>query len=307
MRFPGSWLNLAIAVLSIVTLSCANRSPLARPAGGRANTPPVATILSPALGSSFVSGDNITLSGDATDRETSAKKLLYQWDVHHLQKQLIRARLFSGAGKNASFVANVEPSDGASLRIRLMVTDAGKLTDTVTVHIRTKSEQPAAAAVIGAGDILQVSIYAGGEKQEEFSAEVSPAGSITSPLIGDITVGGSTTSQAAGKMTTILARDFFVDPQVLVSVKEFVGKVYISGEVKHPGAYDIKEGLRVLNACILAGGFTDFASLGRVKVIRSEDGRIKTLEIDLGRVQRGKMEDLVLQPGDRIDVPHRRF
>ena len=57
----------------------------------------------------------------------------------------------------------------------------------------------------------------------------------------------------------------------------------------------------------MAEGFTDFASPRRVKVTRLENGRQKTIKIDLIKVREGKKEDLALQRGDRIEVPRRRF
>jgi len=160
---------------------------------------------------------------------------------------------------------------------------------------------------IGPGDILQVSTYAGGEKQEDFTAEVSHAGTMPSPLIGTIEVAGLTPFEVAAKMTERLARDFFVNPQVLVSVKEYGRKIYVLGEVKKPGAFSIQEGLTTLNACILAGGFTEYAWPRKVKVSRMENGKQKIIEINLVKVQEGKQEDLVLQTGDRIYVPQRWF
>jgi polysaccharide export outer membrane protein len=160
---------------------------------------------------------------------------------------------------------------------------------------------------IGPGDILQVSIYAGGEKQEDFTAEVSLAGAMSSPLIGTVEVGGLTAFEVGAKLTDRLAQDFFVNPQVLVSVKEYGRKIYVMGEVKKPGAFSIQEGLSTLNACVLAGGFTEYAWLSRVKVTRMENGKQKLIEIDLLKVQEGKAEDLILQAGDRIYVPQRWF
>jgi polysaccharide export outer membrane protein len=92
-----------------------------------------------------------------------------------------------------------------------------------------------------------------------------------------------------------------------VNVKEYGGKVYIIGEVRRPGAYSIGDGLSVLNACILAGGFSEFAAPNRVKVTRIWKRQTQVLKIDLRKVQKGKKPDLLLQPGDRIDVPARRF
>ena len=77
----------------------------------------------------------------------------------------------------------------------------------------------------------------------------------------DTVAGLSGRSQDVADLRAMLARDFFVDPQVLVSVKEHGGQVYVTGEVKQPGMYGVRDGLTVLHACLLAGGFTDFASL----------------------------------------------
>ena len=160
---------------------------------------------------------------------------------------------------------------------------------------------------IGPTDILQIQIYAGGEKHEDFSAEVSPTGMITSPLIGDIQVTGSTSFELAARMTKLLGRDFFINPQVLVAVKEHGRKVFVMGEVKKPGAYSLDPGLTALNLCILAGGFGEYAAPARAHVTRFENGATRTIAINLLRIQQGKDQDLVLQSGDRIDIPQRLF
>lgn len=71
---------------------------------------------------------------------------------------------------------------------------------------------------------------------------------------------GLTTSQLEALITEALARDYFVDPQVNISVKGYYSvRSYISveGEVKRPGVYDYQKGLTALNACILAGDSTN--------------------------------------------------
>lgn len=157
------------------------------------------------------------------------------------------------------------------------------------------------------GDVLLIAFYGGGDKQEEFAGTVSTAGTITSPLLGEIKVEGMTTYQVAQTLTTMLAKDFFVNPQVLVSVKEYGGQVYVMGAVSRPGAYGFQEGLTALRACLLAGGFSDFASLRRVKISRLLEGKSRTITVDLGKVSKGKAEDPALIRGDRIEVPRRGF
>lgn len=160
---------------------------------------------------------------------------------------------------------------------------------------------------IAVGDVLQITIYAGGEEQEKFTGEVSSTGTITSPLLGDVPVAGLLPNQAAQRLTEILGQGYYVNPKAVLSIKEYAGKVYVIGEVQRPGAYNIHEGLTALNACILAGGFSDYAAPNRAKVIRVRKGQTQVFKINLRKVLQGTKPDMLLQPSDRIEVPHRKF
>jgi protein involved in polysaccharide export with SLBB domain len=160
---------------------------------------------------------------------------------------------------------------------------------------------------IGIGDLLQISVYAGGEEQENFTVEVASDGNIATPLLGEIPVEGKLPTDAAELLAHRLADGYYVNPRVIVGVKESAAKVFVLGEVARPGAYSAKDGLTALNACILAGGFSEYAALNRVKVVRQGKDRTDVYKIDLGKVRKGQKPDLVLKPGDRIEVPHRRF
>jgi len=160
---------------------------------------------------------------------------------------------------------------------------------------------------LGAGDVLQISVFAGGEEQESFTTAVSSSGRITTPLLGEIAIEGMLPVDVSLLLGKKLSAGYYVNPRVIVSVKEYAGKVYVFGEVAKPGVYGIREALTALNACILAGGFSDYAALGRVKVIRQGKDGTDVIKIDLGKVRKGKKPDLVLRPGDRVEVPHRRF
>jgi polysaccharide export outer membrane protein len=74
--------------------------------------------------------------------------------------------------------------------------------------------------------------------------------------------------------------------------------VYVNGEVKTPGAYKITNGLTVLKAITIAGGFTIKASESRTRIIRkTEKGEVKI---------KAKFDDLVM-PDDIIMVPESYF
>jgi len=77
------------------------------------------------------------------------------------------------------------------------------------------------------------------------------------------------------------------------------GVFYISGEVRKPDAYKCVEGLTVVKAATMAGGFTEIAASGRIRILRKVDGREKVMEkVDLN--------ERVL-PGDVIIVPESFF
>jgi polysaccharide export outer membrane protein len=80
-------------------------------------------------------------------------------------------------------------------------------------------------------------------------------------------------------------------------------KIYVEGEVKKPGAYDFQPGMTALNACIMAGGFGEFAAPNRTRVIRKNEKRSEVIKINLERVKEGRKTDIELMPGDRIHVP----
>jgi polysaccharide export outer membrane protein len=157
------------------------------------------------------------------------------------------------------------------------------------------------------GDILQIEVYAGGEKQDDFTVTVSSDRTIICPLIGSFAIDTSGTMEIGEKLSALLARDYYVNPQVLVSVKERGAKVFVLGEVRHPGAYLLSDGPTLLSACALAGGFTDFAAPQHAKLVRSEGGKLKFISVDLMKAKRGKAEDVRLRGGDRLEIPHRLF
>jgi polysaccharide export outer membrane protein len=74
--------------------------------------------------------------------------------------------------------------------------------------------------------------------------------------------------------------------------------VYMTGQVRSPGAYSIEPGTTVLQALSLAGGATDRGATSRIKIIRDEDAKKKEIK--------AKLTDVV-EPGDTVVVPERYF
>ncbi|MGE5359682.1 MAG: SLBB domain-containing protein [Bacteroidales bacterium] len=74
--------------------------------------------------------------------------------------------------------------------------------------------------------------------------------------------------------------------------------VFVTGQVRNPGAYTVEPGMTVLQAIALAGGVTERGSTGRIKIIRV----VKGSPVEL----KAKVTNLV-QPGDTVVVPEKYF
>jgi len=158
---------------------------------------------------------------------------------------------------------------------------------------------------VGVGDVLEVSVFAAGELQEHVTGAVAPDGSVTCPLVGALRAAGRTVAELTSDLRSRLAHNYYQDPSVVVIVREFGATVAVSGEVRHPGVYRLHEARTALGACVLAGGFTDFASARGARVVRVRAGKTETLHIDLAKVRQGRSEDVPLEAGDRLDIPRR--
>ncbi len=87
-------------------------------------------------------------------------------------------------------------------------------------------------------------------------------------------------------------------------------RIFVTGAVKQPDAYEVprNEPITVLKAVTLAGGTTDRAAKKKVQIMRTDpDGNRITLVVNLQQIQRGKIEDPLLQKGDIVLVPESFF
>lgn len=136
---------------------------------------------------------------------------------------------------------------------------------------------------VGPGDVLDIIVL--GQTDLTRTATVQPTGTISLPLLNDVPVGGLTVGEVQRKLTTLLARDFLVSPQVEVKVKDYQSQfVLVLGEVNSPGRKPLRGSTRLIDALVEAGGFSARAS-GEIFITRSEgefDGGTRSLRLRLG-------------------------
>ncbi len=157
--------------------------------------------------------------------------------------------------------------------------------------------------VIGPQDVLDIDVWK--ETELTRSVPVRPDGKISLPLLNDVQAAGLTPTQLSEKITTALKK-FITDPQVTVIVTQINSqRVYILGEMVRPGAYPLLPGMTVLQALSSAGGFTQFANMKKIYVLRGEGGKQEKFPFNYKEVVKGKSpeQNIVLMAGDQIVVP----
>ena len=151
------------------------------------------------------------------------------------------------------------------------------------------------------GDAVSVFIFDNPDISQ--GAVVGPDGRLSYPLAGSIQAEGKTLNEVGAILTSRFS-ETIVAPQVTVSLSEIKPyRIFVSGEVVQPGAFELQDPITLVQAVSLAGGFTAFADRSRVLLYnpRSKGGARRVFDYDrfladpLG-------EDAFLQPGDTIIV-----
>ena len=169
----------------------------------------------------------------------------------------------------------------------------------------TPAPTPAPEYRLGAGDVLEVIVF--GNDDLSRTTTVQTAGSISLPLLGEVPVAGLTVAEAKQKLTSLLARDFLVNPQVEMKIKEYQSQfVTVLGEVNSPGRKGLRGRTRLIDVLVDSGGFTPRAS-GEVSITRAEgtfDGGARVLRLRFGSASPSAIDQInleqVLRNGDIV-------
>ncbi len=157
--------------------------------------------------------------------------------------------------------------------------------------------------VIGPEDVLGVMFWR--DKDMTTDVTVRPDGKITLPLVGDLQAAGLSPEGLAQEITKA-ATKFIEAPSITVVVRQINSrKVFITGEVAHPGAYPLLAPMTVMQLIALAGGLSEYADKGSISILRVEAGRTLSFRFNYGDVSKGKhlAQNRSLKPGDTVVVP----
>ncbi len=183
----------------------------------------------------------------------------------------------------------------------LTAQNGGASSTTVEVTVKSATGDPNYA--IGPEDELYVNVW----KEPDISraVPVRPDGKISLPLVNDVQASGLTPMQLGSEIKERLKK-FISEPQVTVIVTKINSqRVFLVGEVTRAGAYPLLPNMNVLQALSSAGGFTQFANLKKIHVLRMENGKQISLPFSYKDVASGHHpeQNISLKPGDTIVVP----
>lgn len=153
-------------------------------------------------------------------------------------------------------------------------------------------------------DVIMVDVV--GEKDLSRQCLVAATGSITFPFLNDVPVAGKTTAEVEKLLTELLDRDYLVEPQVIVQIKEYHAReVLVMGPVNKPGSILLpgEQKLTILDAIGRAGGFTPRANENKIKFTRGNQEI--TVSIDELKKEVNPDKIIYLRPGDVIEVRDR--
>ena len=155
--------------------------------------------------------------------------------------------------------------------------------------------------IIGPEDVLYINVW-----REESLTKTVPVrmdGKISLPLVDDVQASDLTPLQLKNiltkKMQTVID-----NPTVSVTVMEANSfRVYVSGQVKNPSVYRLRNETSLVQLMIIAGGFTDWANQKKILILRKEAGKDKRITVNYKKIIEGDEPDIAIKRGDTVIIP----
>jgi len=154
---------------------------------------------------------------------------------------------------------------------------------------------------IAPGDVIGVSVV-NFPNLTTSQAMVTPDGTISLPLLDQVSVTGLTQEQVT-RLLVRKWRKYVINPSVTVSlVQKHAQTVVLNGYLTRTGVLDYKPGLHLLDALAQMGGALPAADATRA-VLTHPDGTKVPLDLSHPETKAGTEVDVVLQPGDILYMP----
>ena len=195
-------------------------------------------------------------------------------------------------------------------RIAVLISWLALLSFTVAATAQVGVRAPATTPYrINAGDELEVMVW--GDERLQRDVLVLPDGTFAFPLVGQVAAAGRLPIEIERVITAGLQPQYKGPvPQVTVSVKKPSGYQFsVIGKVRAPGTFTPGRYVNALEAIAIAGGPSEFANTGNVKLIRKAGDQLFVLPVNLQVALRGDASRLGpndiprIESGDTLVVP----
>lgn len=207
---------------------------------------------------------------------------------------------FSSAApaQTTALAPQTQPTGGAPAAPSTAATTSGSVQAPLT------SVSAPAGYVLSVNDQVGVEVF--GEDDLRTAGRLNPEGNLSLPLLGSVKLAGLTLTQASAKLTELYGKDYLVNPKVNVILTGFGKRRFIvMGQVNHPGSLEMPDdspnGIDLLEAIALAGGYTRIAAPERTSVRRQTNNGEEILRVNARRIAKGEGSFRVL-PGDSITI-----
>lgn len=165
---------------------------------------------------------------------------------------------------------------------------------------------------IGPQDELKITVYDADGLTGVY--RVGDDGFISFPLLGRVSVGGTTLAATQERVRAMLMNGYIRDPQVRVDIHEYKSQsIFVSGEVRTPAEIRMTGGMTLLKALAQAGSPLSSAN-SELTIARQKrapgagDGpstpeSTEVIRVNWRDLQTGRASDVTLQDGDVVFVP----
>lgn len=153
--------------------------------------------------------------------------------------------------------------------------------------------------IVGPGDEVRVLMW--GRINAQYNLVIDRNGNITIPNIGPIQVAGLTYEQMVSLITKRAGEIVGANVNITMGNLKNI-PIFVLGDVKKPGAYNIGSFATITDALIMAGGPNSIGSMRRVE-LRRGNKVVTTFDLYDLLLKGDKSQDKVLRAGDVVFVP----
>lgn len=174
----------------------------------------------------------------------------------------------------------------------------------LTFSITKVNAAPKDSYVMHGGDVLNIQVFDNPDlsspKKEGINPYVvRPDGIFSMPLIGDVYVNNRSTFEVTNELIKRLS-EYIRKPIVTINVINYgATRVFVLGEIRNQGLYELKKGYRLTDAISAAGGYSAFSDKKNIFVIRNGDENA-FFKTNIKNLKQNTHQDVILYEGDCV-------